>query len=594
MDSDTKNNLLNALSPQGVLGLTMPPTQDYPLPSYEPRFVGPGKGLSGALGQALFPDKSKTFGQQLLKGLGYVLTEPLDVVAEGVEIPAQALKNIYNLPPIPFGSDYPESTKIDLSGRPEYKGGGIEEQLEAETDADTDIENITDAIVNLEKPSKETPVGPNFEGLEGPDKTKKEPDQNVNKTAIDDALKSALDSFSTDETDEKTIEDYKNEFYKATGLSDKPDMKQAALAFGLALMQNKAGKGFNVAKMLSETGKAGEAALPAIEKAIANAKISQAKAGEYAIRQTQADETERKAIQKEMMNRSNYLVIPREGLKGGPVGIAEAIVQGKGKIIPFNLYELNEFTEKNRDDFVIVQPEDYAEMTAELLKPPEIKDKYLTTVQDLTLFPQSDFKHDYRVPVNPESGDKPILVGESGALAEIDSRRGQLQSTINMFQKIANVMTEVKGSGLEVPDQVGSAIIQLSRNLGVPLSEDPSPIKRLNVFLQRLSAQQAAAILGEKGKTLSDSDRELVKDIVGNVTYTEADIAILEEKMNALYTKIIGEKTREVQQALTTISGFSNPKVQNYLVSSGFYNTKQEGSEEEATIISEANKVLGI
>ena len=64
--------------------------------------------------------------------------------------------------------------------------------------------------------------------------------------------------------------------------------------------------------------------------------------------------------------------------------------------------------------------------------------------------------------------------------------------------------------------------------------------------------------------------------------------------MNALYTKIIGEKTREVQQALTTISGFSNPKVQNYLVSSGFYNTKQEGSEEEATIISEANKVLGI
>ena len=233
-------------------------------------------------------------------------------------------------------------------------------------------------------------------------------------------------------------------------------------------------------------------------------------------------------------------------------------------------------------------------MTAELLKPPEIKDKYLTTVQDLTLFPQSDFKHDYRVPVNPESGNKPILVGESGALAEIDSRRGQLQSTINMFQKIANVMTEVKGSGLEVPDQVGSAIIQLSRNLGVPLSEDPSPIKRLNVFLQRLSAQQAAAILGEKGKTLSDSDRELVKDIVGNVTYTEADIAILEEKMNALYTKIIGEKTREVQQALTTISGFSNPKVQNYLVSSGFYNTKQEGSEEEATIISEANKVLGI
>ena len=33
---------------------------------------------------------------------------------------------------------------------------------------------------------------------------------------------------------------------------------------GLALMQNKAGKGFNVAKMLQSVGTAGESAMPAL------------------------------------------------------------------------------------------------------------------------------------------------------------------------------------------------------------------------------------------------------------------------------------------------------------------------------------------
>ena len=62
----------------------------------------------------------------------------------------------------------------------------------------------------------------------------------------------------------KTIEEYKQEFSEATGIdiSGQPDNSAALTAFGLALMQNKAGKGFNVGKLLSETGKAGEKALP--------------------------------------------------------------------------------------------------------------------------------------------------------------------------------------------------------------------------------------------------------------------------------------------------------------------------------------------
>jgi hypothetical protein len=36
------------------------------------------------------------------------------------------------------------------------------------------------------------------------------------------------------------------------------------MAFGLAAMQNRAGKGFNVGRMLESLGQAGEKALPAL------------------------------------------------------------------------------------------------------------------------------------------------------------------------------------------------------------------------------------------------------------------------------------------------------------------------------------------
>ena len=61
----------------------------------------------------------------------------------------------------------------------------------------------------------------------------------------------------------------KKEFSDATGIdiSGQPDNSAALTAFGLALMQNKAGKGFNVGELLSETGKAGEKALPLMAQA---------------------------------------------------------------------------------------------------------------------------------------------------------------------------------------------------------------------------------------------------------------------------------------------------------------------------------------
>ena len=67
-------------------------------------------------------------------------------------------------------------------------------------------------------------------------------------------IKAARDAKAPGATKVRKLEDYKKEVAEATGLdvSGKVDKSQALMAFGLALMQNRAGKGFNVGKMSCE------------------------------------------------------------------------------------------------------------------------------------------------------------------------------------------------------------------------------------------------------------------------------------------------------------------------------------------------------
>ena len=97
---------------------------------------------------------------------------------------------------------------------------------------------------------------------------------------------------------EDLLEKYKQEFADATGIdiSGKPDTSQALMAMGLGLMKNRAGKGFNVGKMLSAVGEAGEKAMPALSAARKEAKAARVAAGKYALGQIKADEDVESAI----------------------------------------------------------------------------------------------------------------------------------------------------------------------------------------------------------------------------------------------------------------------------------------------------------
>tara|TARA_R100001460_G_scaffold21475_1_gene43841 strand:+ start:40 stop:1830 length:1791 start_codon:yes stop_codon:yes gene_type:complete len=109
--------------------------------------------------------------------------------------------------------------------------------------------------------------------------------------AIAQAMKSYEDTKSGKDTGVKGIEYYKDEFSKATGIdiSGEADNRAALMAFGLALMQNKAGRGFDVGNILGAVGAAGEKALPVMEKARQERRAGQIAAGKYALEQRAKD-----------------------------------------------------------------------------------------------------------------------------------------------------------------------------------------------------------------------------------------------------------------------------------------------------------------
>jgi hypothetical protein len=71
------------------------------------------------------------------------------------------------------------------------------------------------------------------------------------------------------------------------------------MSLGLSLMQNRAGKGFNLSNIIGEVGAAGEKALPKFEAARREAKAGQVAAGKFALQERKADTAAELAFAKE-------------------------------------------------------------------------------------------------------------------------------------------------------------------------------------------------------------------------------------------------------------------------------------------------------
>ena len=127
--------------------------------------------------------------------------------------------------------------------------------------------------------------------------------------ALADAMKSYEDAKSGEDTGSKDIDYYKKQFADATGIdvSGKVDKSQALMAFGLALMQNKAGKGFDVGKILDSVGKAGEASMPSLAEARKEARAGQLAGGKFALQKVASDKATELATQQAALDRVQEL-----------------------------------------------------------------------------------------------------------------------------------------------------------------------------------------------------------------------------------------------------------------------------------------------
>jgi len=375
-----------------------------------------------------------------------------------------------------------------------------------------------------------------------------------NLTAAQTATKTALSEYLAQArpgVEPQTYDEYIKEFGDATGLdmSGEPDTKQALMSFGLALMQNRAGKGFDVSKILSSVGEAGETAMPDFRKAVAESKAVRAKAGEYALGRTKEDKNA-------AMNRKSYMIVPK-GKKGGLEGLISGI--GKGEYTQLNSYELNNLAldKKFNEEYEIVPSSTYADLAGKAITA-STKTKKLyqkgSTFKPLFTGAPKGLGFNVQLPDANEApiGTMPAFIDNPDIVVnQLVSMTKSLNEQEKTFKTLSTLLNQ---SDIGIPSQIASSVVQGFRNLGLDVGGTTTPLAQMQTLLTRLKAENAAEILGEAGKTLSDNDRKMVSKIVGEISFTDGDEEELARKLANLYGKIVTFGRRNIAEGYDNLA----------------------------------------
>tara|TARA_R100001591_G_scaffold13695_1_gene19906 strand:+ start:7864 stop:9621 length:1758 start_codon:yes stop_codon:yes gene_type:complete len=375
---------------------------------------------------------------------------------------------------------------------------------------------------------------------------------NVTDEGLEDITKMALQDYLDQARPGTQPQDYKEyikEFADATGLdvSGKPDKSTALMALGLSLMQNRAGKGFDVGKMLGAVGEAGEAALPAYQKAKSEARALRAKAGEYALGRRKEDEA--KAQQRNFM-----YVVPKQGEgKTEKERLANRVM--RGKYIRVNASELNalDTNEGFNKNYEFLPPDALTSMK-DLFKAPE--SNYGEGLETLTLFEDKDGPVEMKVRF-PKAGfeNLPTKAASSdqieGALSGLNARRAKLDQVESRFQEFSNSFSNTPPT--LIPQAI-TAVGELTRAIGfLPITnfkqavEGEDDVQKQKRFLQWVSTSYAPEILQEAGKTISDADRVRVNQLVGEIKAL-SDPRAIAARVNQLHGLIIQSSRAKLSQ----------------------------------------------
>jgi len=347
----------------------------------------------------------------------------------------------------------------------------------------------------------------------------------------------------------KDYDDYMKEFANLTGLdiSGQPDNSQALMAFGLALMQNKAGKGFNVGRMLSEVGAAGEKAMPALAAARKEAKQTRIKAAEFAVSRKKADEAA-------AFNRTHYYAVPKG--EGG----ASAILQNldKAQTVRVNGRELNDLLSREdfADNYELIPASTYLDVVKEAAKPTDLGDPYLSKLIKTPLFEgATDF---FSVNVQVADGNykgqrRPNLVAEDASALE--ARFESAEKELNLQEKEFAELTRLVQSGVTVGDALLSSATSFGKRFGVGVGQGTTSLQKAQYILKKMAVKNTKDILGEAGKTISDADRALVKEIVGDIdSIMGADEDELLNRISQVYDLVVTKGRRNLDAGYASLA----------------------------------------
>jgi len=325
------------------------------------------------------------------------------------------------------------------------------------------------------------------------------PQDDVKTDPLEDAFSNAMKAYNealTGEVSDESIDKYKEQFAKATGVdvSGKVDKSRALQAFGLALMQNQAGKGFNVSKLLTSLGEAGEKAEPAMEKARAEARAAQLAGGKFGLEQAMADRNSQISAAKTKVE-----------------NIKELIKQEKDFANEVYLKQLEGFETRKTENLKAKN-----EIDKELLKPEEKReyDKDFPIVFASGQGPAEGWK--IRMAYDKTQPDQAILINaDSMTRKYIDGRSG-IDDALDLIDLMKNASRDIADGGGTVKfafdrfNGVAKALFP-DLNTGQPTNEEEYS-QALNMIMGRFKR----FLTQETGNGISNRDvdiweREIMK-----------------------------------------------------------------------------------
>ena len=382
----------------------------------------------------------------------------------------------------------------------------------------------------------------------------------------------------------KTIEQYKQEFSDATGIdvSGKVDNRLALMAGGLSLLKNRAGKGFNVSKMLESVGEAGEAAMPELAAARKETKQAGLSAGKFALEMQSSDEAKRKTAAEKAMNRTSYYVMPKsEGINGFINNM------DKAKRQRLNAFELNALTMNKEfdEDFEVISADSYIEIVKKSLEAPEAVDKFASTKSKIRLFEGSGGESMYTLDifdVAPNQENGPSVGKLAGGIDSADQIYRELIDDLKYVNKADEDLAKAVSLATDTTttgEMVANWAKGIASKVGFQVEGD-TPTDQLKFFLNRMATENATAILGESGKTLSDGDRKRVDELISQLQVIGGDNPqAMAAKLKQFRETIVVKKRRAILSAFQTLDRYSR---QDY---SELYSDGDFSEEDEAELL---------